>query len=288
MEHLCQLEWRAPYFMESLGTRWFSYLATPELHEIPWNSMELSAFSFGGTKVPWNSMEYSMEFHGAKLFFIWWYQSSMEFQGIYHGIPWSTCVIWYDALLIPWNPLELIDISFDGTKVPWNSMEYSMEFHETNSYFIWRYQFSMEFHEIFHGIPWNTCVIWNGALLIPWNHMELVHFIFGDSRVPWNIPIKSRVTWYWIKWQSESSMELRGTKWYLIWRPQSSMEFHGLFHWIVHGISWNTCVIWNAALPLAAWRFLYLTTPDFPWKSRVTWCWIKWQSQSSIEFHGTK
>ena len=44
----------------------------------------------------------------------------------------------------------------------------------------------MEFHGIFHGIPWNTCAIGNGALLIPWNPMELGDFLFGDSRVPWN------------------------------------------------------------------------------------------------------
>ena len=36
------------------------------------------------------------------------------------------------------------------------------------------------------NIPWNTCVIWNGALLIPLNPMELGDFLFGDSRVPQN------------------------------------------------------------------------------------------------------
>ena len=56
--------------------------------------------SFGGTKVPWNSMEYSMEFLGTELYFIWRYQSSMEFHGIFYGISWNTCVIWHGALLI--------------------------------------------------------------------------------------------------------------------------------------------------------------------------------------------
>ena len=95
----------------------------------------------------------------------------------FHGIPWN----------VPWNSLELSNMSFGGTRVPWNSMEYSMEFHGTNWYFIWRHQSSKEFHGIFHGIPWNTCVICNGALLIPWNHMELGDFfIWPLYRVPRN------------------------------------------------------------------------------------------------------
>ena len=124
-------------------------------------------------------------------------------------------------------------------------MEYSMEFHGTNLYFIWRYQSSMEFHGIYHGIPWNTCVIWNGALLIPWNPMELVHFLFVDSRVPWKIQCKFKVTWYWIKWQSESSLEFHGTKWYFIWRYQSYTEFHGIFHGTL--VSFETAPFWNRA-----------------------------------------
>ena len=114
-------------------------------------------------------------------------------------------------------------------------------------------------------------VIWNGVLLILWNPMELADFLFGDSRVPWNsmeYPM-SKVTWFWLKWQSQSSMEFHGTKWYFIWRPQGSMEFHGIFN----GIPWNTCVIWNGAL-LIPWNhlklgwFFYLATPEFhgiPW-----------------------
>ena len=158
--------------------------------------------------------------------------------------------------------MELSDNSFGGTKVPWNSIEYSMEFHGTYWYFIWRHQSSMEFHGIFHVILWNTwqCVICNGALLIPGNPMELGDVLFGHSiefhGIPWYIPWKFRVAWHWIQWQS-----------------QSSMEFHG------------TCVIWNGAL-LIPWNpmdlgdffmILHLATPEFrgipwniPWKSRVT------------------
>ena len=65
--------------------------------------MELSDISFGGP------------------------QSSMEFHGIFHGIPWNICVIWNDAFLIPWNPMELDDFLFVDSRVPWNSMEYPLE-----------------------------------------------------------------------------------------------------------------------------------------------------------------
>ena len=133
----------------------------------PPNSMEshgsrwfFYVFLFGDSRVPWNSVEYSWEVQGSR--------SSN------------------DNLKVPWNSMELSDTSFGGTKVPCNSMECSMEFHGTKWYVIWRHQSSMEFHGIFHGIPWNICVIWNGALLILWKPMELGDFLFGDSRFPWN------------------------------------------------------------------------------------------------------
>ena len=166
----------------------------PKFHGIPWNvplnSVELSDMSFGGTRVPWNSMEYSIEFHGTNWYFIWRHQSTMEFHGIFHGIPWNTCVICNGALLIPWNPTELGDflfghsIEFHGipwyippkSRVAWHWIKWlsqsSMEFHGTKCYFIWRHQTSMEYSMEFHG----TCVIWNGALLIRWNPMDLGDF----------------------------------------------------------------------------------------------------------------
>ena len=168
-----------------------------------------------------------------------------------HGIPWN----------VPWNSMELSDMSFGGTKVPWNSMECSMEFHGTKWYVIWRHQSSMEFHGIFHGIPWNTCVICNGALLIPWNPMEFSDFLFGHSiefhGIPCYIPLKSGITWCWLKWLSQSSMEFHGTEWYCLWRYQSSMEFHGIQWNLVialefHGISCystfhgTSVVSWNS------------------------------------------
>ena len=217
----------------------------------------------------------SMESNGTRWFS---YLATTEFHGIPWNIPCKSRVPWY---LTKWQSQSC------------------MEFHGTELYFIWRHQSSMEFHGIFHGIPWNTCVILSGALLIPWNPWNSVIFYLVTPEfhgIPWNIPWKSRVTWSWIEWQSQKSMEFHGTKRYFIWRYQSSMEFHGIFH----GIPWNTCVIWNSAL-LIPWNhldlgiFFYLSTPGFqgiPWnipcKSRVTWYWLKWQSQSSMEFHGTK
>ena len=185
--------------------------------------------------------------------------------------------------------MELSEMSFGGTRVPWNSMEYSMEFHgtnwyfiwrhqssmeysmefhETNWYFIWRHKSSMEFHGIFHGIPWNTCVIWNGALLFPWNPMELGDFLFGHSRVPRNsmvhpIEVISKshgIPWNWVILHlaapefhgiSWNSMELGDSRFggprvpldfvwlYLPWNFRSFMEFHGTSH-LDMGIPWNS------------------------------------------------
>ena len=140
--------------------------------------MELSDISFGDTKVPWNSMEYYMEFHGTKLYLIWRYQSSMEFHGIFHEIPWN----------IPWNSMQYLchlkwrppnSMESHGTRwffiystpefhgIPWNipcksrvtwywikwQSQNSMEFHGTKWYFIWRHQSSVEYSMEFHGTP---------------------------------------------------------------------------------------------------------------------------------------
>ena len=73
---------------------------------IPWNSMELWCLQMTYHLVPWNSMEHSMEFHGILVPPNEVSLSSMEFhgslespfdgilpwlnfQGIFHGIPWN-------------------------------------------------------------------------------------------------------------------------------------------------------------------------------------------------------
>ena len=160
-------------------------------HQVPWYPMSVGDIWFSNSRVPWNiewqskgtrcqlnrKSQSSMAFHGTLWHVIWQRQSSMEF----HGTLLSFEMAPSKFHVIPWN---LVIFDKATSKIH--------EFHGTKWYFIWRHQSSMEFHGIFHGIPWNTCVIWNGALLIPWNHLELGNF--------------------------------------LIWRLQSCMEFQGMFH----------------------------------------------------------
>ena len=224
--------------------------------------MELSDASFGGTKVLWISMEYSMEFHGTRWYFIWRHQSSMEFHGIFHGIPWNTCVIWNGGLPITWNPVDLDDFFlFGDSRVPCYSMEYStqvkgnmvfikmrisnlMDFHGTlvppNEISISSMEYSMEY----------SMELWCHQMtydLVPWNSMEHSMEFHGTLVAPKEVSLSSmefhgtlRLSFYdLLPWTSKAySMEVHGTKWYFIWRHQSSMEFHGIFH----GIPWNNCV----------------------------------------------
>ena len=174
--------------------------------------MELSDTSFGGTKVPWNSMECSMEFHGTKWYVIWRHQSSMEFHGIFHGIPWNTCVICNGALLIPWNPMELGDFLFGHSRVPRNSIVYPIDVRD-NTVLI-----KMTISK-FHGIPWNWVILHLAAPEfheISWNSMELGDSPFGGPRVPWNF-----------------------VSLHLPWNFRSFMEFHGTSH-LGMGIPWNS------------------------------------------------
>ena len=184
--------------------------------------------SFGGTKVPWNSMECSMEFHGTKWYVIWRHQSSMEIHGIFHGIPWNTCVICNGALLIPWNPMEFSDfVIWPLYRVPRNSMLYPIEVRD-NMVLI-KMTISM-----FHGIPWNWVILPLAAPEfhgISWNSMEL-----GDSpRVPWNFVLLH------LPWNFRSFMEFHGTSHLGMGIPWNSMEFgyivkfHGTFK-----IPWNS------------------------------------------------
>ena len=106
-------------------------------------------------------------------------------------------------------------------------------------------------------------------------------------------------------WTStEYSMELHGTMESPNKKSQSSMGLHGIrrasyqmtqvFHGIPWNIPWNSMELWYPQMKYNLVIY-YLATPEFheiPWnipcKSRVTWHWTKWQSQSSMEFPGTK
>ena len=226
-----------------------------------------------------------MEFHGTKLFFNWRYQSSMEFHGIFHG----TLVSFEMALPnsmeshgTRWFYLATPDFHWIPRDIPcksrvtWYWLEWqsqvSMEFHGTQWYFIWRHQRSMEFHGIFRRWPWNACVIWNGAFLVPCNRMELGVFLFGDSRVPWN--------------SMEYPMEVQGN---MVLNKMTISKFHGIpwnlliFHFAAPellGIQWN--ILWNSMEHLChlEWRplnsneslgtrwFSYLATPEL---HGITW-----------------
>ena len=216
-----------------------------------------------------------MEFHGIRWRPIWRLYNSMEYHGIFHGIPWKS------AFLIPWNyqimkllsPLNfsIADIWFghawfpyeqwDETYNPmkhWFHLEWrsptSLEFYGTWWYMIWRFQSSVEFHDIFNGNPLNPGVIWNGALLLPWNSMELGDIWFGKLTVSWNTleysmnSMESPVIWYdatlvpwnfiehcniWYSdsidpWTSIAITKFRGIPWNLVTSDLVIQEFHGI------------------------------------------------------------
>ena len=86
---------------------------------VPWNSMEFhgpfSVSEFGALLVPWNSMELlvssklaHLKFHGipwnCSCHRNWRTSSSMEFHG-------TARVSEIDALLVPWNSMELLMLS---------------------------------------------------------------------------------------------------------------------------------------------------------------------------------
>ena len=171
-----------------------------------------------------------MEFHGTKWYFIWRHQSSMEFHGIFHGIPCNTCVICNGALLIPWNPVEFDDFFYLATP-------------ESN-------------------IPCHTFIIWNGALLIPWNPIELGDFLFGDSRVPRNFmvyPIEVQDNMILIKM---TISKFHGIPWNLVIFHLAAPEFHG--------IPWNSMELGNSPFggPRVPWNSMeFHVTPrsmEFP------------------------
>ena len=177
-------------------------LALSKFHGIPWNFSSQrnwrtpSSMEFHG--IPWNCSSHRN----------WRTQSSMEFHG-------TALVIEIGALLVPWNSMELLvsaklaHSKFHG--IPWN---FSCQQN-------WRTPSSMEFHG-------NALVIEIGALLVPWNSMELLessklaHPKFHG--IPWNCSCHRN-------WRTPSSMEFHGIPWNCScqrnWRNLSSMEFHG-------------------------------------------------------------
>ena len=212
-----QVPWNSMELLES------SKLAHPKFHGIPWNcsclrnwrttsscqrnGRILSSLEFHG--IPWNLSfqrnwrpPSSMEFHGIPWNFScqrnWRTSTSMEF----HGIPWNfSCHRnWRTSSSMefhgnPWNC---------SCQRNWRTLS-SMEFHgipvNCSSHRNWRTQSSMEFHG-------TALVIEIGALLVPWNSMELLessklaHPKFHG--IPWNCSCHRN-------WRTTSSMEFHGT-----------------------------------------------------------------------------
>ena len=257
------IPWNIPWNSMELWYPQIKYnllLATPEYHEIPWNIPCKSKVTWHWTK--WQSQS-SMEFHGTKWYFIWRHQSSFR---------------------TPWNSNELGDSPFGGTRVPWNFMSLHLP---------WNFCSFMEFHgtsQLGLGIPWNSMEFgyiaeFHEAFKIPWNSMEhLCHLKWRPPNfmesletrwffclvtaevhgIPWNIPCKSSITWYWLEWQSENSMEFHGTQWYCIWRHQSSFR-----------IPWNSLELGDS--PFGGTRFpRNFVSLHLPWNFR-----------SFMEFHET-
>ena len=196
-----------------------------------------------------------------------------------------------------------------------------MEFHgipwNCSSHRNWRTQSSMEFHG-------TALVIEIGALLVPWNSMELLvsaklaHSKF--HRIPWNYSCQRN-------WRTPSSMEFHGIPWNFScqrnWRILSAIEFHGIpwnfscqRKWRTpssmefHGIPWNcsshrnwrtqssmefhgTALVIEIGALLVPWNSMELLEssklahPKFhgiPWNCS---CHRNWRTISSMEFHGT-
>ena len=154
-----------------------------------------------------------------------------------------------------------------------------MEFHGTPWDFScqrnWRTPSSMEFH----GIPWNcsshrnwrtqssmefhgtAIVIEIGALLVPWNSMELlVSAKLAHSKfhgIPWNCSSHRN------------------------WRTQSSTEFHGTACVSEIGL---LLVPWNSMELFVSLKLAYSKFHGIPWNC---FCQRNWRTPSSMEFHGT-
>ena len=144
-------------------------LAHFNVHEIPWNSMELLVSAklahskFPG--IPWNCLCQrnwrilsSMEFHGIPWNYScqrnWRTQSSMEFH-------WTARVSEIGVLLVPWNSKELlVSAKLSHSNFHWIAWNCSCQRN-------WRTQSSMEFH----GTARFSEI---GAPKVPWNSRELL------------------------------------------------------------------------------------------------------------------
>ena len=174
----------------------------------------------------------------------------------FHGIPWNC------SCQRNWRTLSSME--FHG--ILWNCSS------DRN----WRTQSSMEFHD------GTALVIEIGALLVPWNSMELlVSAKLAHSKfhgIPWNFS-------YHRNWCTSSSMEFHGIPWNCSfqwnWRTASSMEFHGTCRVSEIGA---LQVPWNSMELLESSKLAHPKFHGIPWNCS---CHRNWRTTSSMEFHGT-
>ena len=139
-----------------------------------------------------------------------WHMCSMEFHGMFHGIPWNS---------VPPNEISLSSVEFHGTlilsfssipcypelswDIPWNSMG------------LWSRQIKNPTE--FQVISWNTEGAISNDTVVPWNSMAY-SMEFHRTLVPPNE--------IWLS-SMEYSMEFHGTLVLPNEISLSSMEFHG-------------------------------------------------------------
>ena len=173
------------------------------------HSMEIHA-----TLVPPNEVSLSsMEFHGTLRLPFYGILPWLDFQGIFHGIPWNS------GVAIKKSPTSM---GFHGIrKAP--------------------FQMTQIFHGIPWNIPWNFMELWCRQMtyhLVPWNSMEHSMEFHGTLVPPNEVSL--------------SSMEFHGTlrchfmAFYPGWTSKGySMKFHGTLEspykkiTDFHGIPWN-------------------------------------------------
>ena len=131
----------------------------------------------------------------------------------------------------------------------------------------------------FHG---TALVIEIGALLVPWNSMELlVSAKLAHSKfhgIPWNsmgLLVSAKLAhskFHGIPWNCSSHRN---------WRTQSSMEFHGTACVSEIGL---LLVPWNSMELFVSLKLAYSKFHGIPWNC---FCQRNWRTPSSMEFHGT-
>ena len=139
-----------------------------------------------------------------------------------------------------------------------------MEYHETWRHVVWQLKSSMKYWMESQGNLLSIKVIILTFHLIPWNLLPLI----WRRQIPWN--------------SMEYSMELHGT---LVSFEMAISKFHGIplnfvtfdlaaadFHGILHGIPWNSAVIWNGATLV-------------PWNSMELLLCSIWRLQNSMDFY---